>query len=64
MLIALCVFLVINAGTHSVKVTEYKPSTQTESTDDDEDDCRVVMCSAFGGGIVGDTLALEFMSGD
>lgn len=47
----------------SGKVTEYKPNTQTESTTDD-DECMVAMCNAFGGGIVGDTLALDFMSGE
>lgn len=66
-LMAVVLFLGLYFGIgDSGKVTEYKPSTstQTESTKDDEDDCSIVMCSAFGGGIVGDTLALDFMSGD
>lgn len=29
-----------------------------------DDDCSIAMCSAFGGGISGDTLAIQFMNGD
>lgn len=29
-----------------------------------DDDCSIAMCSAFGGGIVGDTMAIQFMNGD
>lgn len=64
-LMALCLFCGLYFGIDdSEKVTEYHPSTQTQSTKDDEDDCSIVMCSAFGGGIVGDTMAIQFMNGD
>lgn len=62
--IVVLIILIINAPEPAPKVTEYKPQTSTTQKQDDEDDCSIAMCSAFGGGIVGDTLAIEFMNGD
>lgn len=71
-LMALCItgciillVLIFTAPPIQPKVTEYNPQTSTtQKKNDDEDDCSIVMCSAFGGGIVGDTLAIQFMNGD
>jgi hypothetical protein len=56
--------LICTAPPIQPKVTEYKPQTSTTQKQDDEDDCSIAMCNAFGGGIVGDTLAIQFMNGD
>lgn len=61
--VAIIVALATDPGP-APKVTEYKPTSTVQKKDDDEDDCSIAMCSAFGGGIVGDTLAIEFMNGD
>ena len=46
------------------KVTEYKPQSTSTVKHKDDDDCTYATCNAFGGGIVGDTLAIQFMNGD
>lgn len=45
-------------------ITPQTSTTQVSKQSDDEDNCSIAMCNAFGGGIVGDTLALDFMSGE
>lgn len=46
------------------KVTEYKPNSTSTVKKEQDDDCTYTMCNAFGGGIAGDTLAIQFMNGD
>lgn len=47
------------------KVTQYKPkSTVSTVKQEDDDDCTYTTCHAFGGGIAGDTLAIQFMNGE
>ena len=62
-IIALTV-MIFNAPPLPPKVTEYKPTSTQQKNNDDQDDCSIAMCNAFGGGIVGDTLATQFMFGD
>lgn len=47
----------------SPKLSEYKPQN-TSTVKKEEEDCTYTMCNAFGGGIAGDTLAIQFMNGD
>lgn len=47
---------------------EYKPSTGITVTksknEKEDDDCHYTMCSALGGGVSGDTLAISTMFGE
>lgn len=69
------VIAIICFGTINISITknndktdiEYKPSTGvtvTKSKIDEEDDCTYTMCSALGGGVAGDTLAISTMFGE
>ncbi len=68
-LIFVAVFCSVNinyTNNENTKVIEYKPSTgvTVKETKTEESDCTYTMCSAFGGGVVGDTMAINTMFGD